>query len=308
MLASAKLYRFDAALDGRPMRVAGIGAVFTAPAHRGRGARASSSSGCSSARPAKARRLALLFSKIGPDYYARLGFEPIATPDRQLRVIEATRRGAPMTMVRGGDDRDLKDIVAMGAPAPSATGFISSAIATSCSSRSRGSGCSPASAPAGVRDVHFFIAEEGASAVAYVVITVARSVDARGVGDRDPAGARVGAMLQALIAREPAEPRPAIIAGSRRIPAAANHDRRRAAVDGRHDDARAGRSFRTPGSGRRALLARRHVLQPLELHHGCSDDEFSFSSIDFVSASESEKRVAFVRMRSRNSGSKTRLD
>src|SRR4051794_34489535 len=38
VLASAKLYRFDASLDGRPIQVAGIGAVFTSVASRGRGA------------------------------------------------------------------------------------------------------------------------------------------------------------------------------------------------------------------------------------------------------------------------------
>src|SRR5438874_1426070 len=38
VLASAKLYRFAAVLDGRPIEMAGIGAVFTPPASRGRGA------------------------------------------------------------------------------------------------------------------------------------------------------------------------------------------------------------------------------------------------------------------------------
>src|ERR1051326_7240696 len=62
-----------------------------------------------------------------------------------------------------------------------------------------------------MRDVQFFVAEGGASGVAYVVF-VARSgewwIDQ--LGDRDPTGARVGAILQALIARDPAEKRPAI--------------------------------------------------------------------------------------------------
>src|SRR5258708_37148366 len=38
VLASGKLYTFDATLDGRTVRVAGLGAIFTEPAHRGRGA------------------------------------------------------------------------------------------------------------------------------------------------------------------------------------------------------------------------------------------------------------------------------
>src|SRR5438128_12005144 len=38
VLASGKLYLFDATLDGRHVRVAGLGAIFTQPPHRGRGA------------------------------------------------------------------------------------------------------------------------------------------------------------------------------------------------------------------------------------------------------------------------------
>src|SRR5262245_43751138 len=38
VLASAKIYHLPAVLDGRAIRIAGIGAVFTQPAHRRRGA------------------------------------------------------------------------------------------------------------------------------------------------------------------------------------------------------------------------------------------------------------------------------
>jgi hypothetical protein len=59
--------------------------------------------------------------------------------------------------------------------------------------------------------VQFFIAEEGASAAAYVVITARDGVwTLEECGDRDPSGARVGAILQVLIARDPAEQRPTI--------------------------------------------------------------------------------------------------
>jgi hypothetical protein len=55
------------------------------------------------------------------------------------------------------------------------------------------------------------VAEEGASAVAYVVISVKGdqwTIDS--CGDRDPAGARLGAILQVLVAREPSRLRPTI--------------------------------------------------------------------------------------------------
>jgi hypothetical protein len=63
----------------------------------------------------------------------------------------------------------------------------------------------------GARAVQFFAAEEGGAACAYVVVRVRGSewtLDE--AGDRDPSGARVGAILQVLIARDPAERRPSI--------------------------------------------------------------------------------------------------
>ena len=66
-------------------------------------------------------------------------------------------------------------------------------------------------APPGFSQVEFYVAEEGASAVAYMIL----SVSAHGwtldeAGDRDPSGARLGAMFQVLLAREPAERLPVI--------------------------------------------------------------------------------------------------
>jgi predicted N-acetyltransferase YhbS len=217
--ASAKLYTFSATLDGRAVRVAGIGAVFTPPSHRRRGA----------ARELLERLLehvsmdrahgadvALLFSEIGPEYYARLGFIPIATSEQRIRVIESTRHGAPATWVRAGDDRDVPVLVALGATRAAPFRFhlnrdrdlIHYAIAKKRLLAGLG--------PAGARELQFFVAEEGTSAVAYVVISVTGRTGAEAVwtidecGDRDPAGARVGAILQVLIARDPAEQRPVI--------------------------------------------------------------------------------------------------
>ena len=213
VLASAKLYRFDAVLDERPIQVAGIGAVFTSPACRGRGAARELLERLLERAATEGDDLALLFSEIGPDYYARLGFTAIATTDRRLRVTESTRYGAPMTMVRGGDDRDLKDIVAMGLTRAEPYRFhfsrdrdlVHFAIARKRLLAGLG--------PAGARIVDFFIAEEGASAVSYLVISVQGNAwTIEEIGDRDPSGARAGAMLQALIAREPAEKRPSITA------------------------------------------------------------------------------------------------
>ena len=176
-----------------------------------------------------------------------------------------------MTMVRGGDDRDLSDIVAMGAARAEPFRFhldrdrdlVQFAIARKRLLAGLG-------AP-GARALHFFIAEEGASAVAYVVISVQGSAwTIEEAGDRDPTGARVGAILQALIAREPAEQRPSIRAlAAARLPAAAGHHRRRETVSGRDDDPSAERSTARRIAARakgRLLLARRPFLTFIGKH------------------------------------------
>jgi len=211
LLASAKLYTFDASLDGRGVRVAGLGAIFTQPTHRGRGAARELVERLLEHASARGAELALLFSEIGAGYYARLGFTPIATGTATLRVIEDARRGAPATMVRGGEERDLADVAAMGRSRASAYRFhldrdrelIQFAIAK----KRLLAGLAPPAA----RELMFFIAEEGASAAAYVVVSVkGREWSLEECGDRDPAGARVGAILQVLVARNPAEIRPTI--------------------------------------------------------------------------------------------------
>src|SRR5688572_26671220 len=59
------------------------------------------------------------------------------------------------------------------------------------------------SAP-GTRQLEFFVAEEGVMAVAYVVLSQNQyGWTLEEAGDRDPAGARLGAMFQVLLAREP---------------------------------------------------------------------------------------------------------
>jgi GNAT superfamily N-acetyltransferase len=211
VLASAKEYVFDAMLDGRPIRVLGLGAVFTQPRQRGHGHARTLITQLLERAAADRFDLVLLISEIGPEYYARLGFTAIPMFDLDLQVIEDVRRGAPATLVRAGEERDLADLASI--DAARAAGYCfhltrdSDLIQYAISKKRLLAGLS---AP-GSREVQFFIAEEGASAVAYVVLTVHGSEwTIQEAGDRDPAGARLGAILQALIARDPAAPRPAI--------------------------------------------------------------------------------------------------
>ena len=203
VLASAKRYLFDARLDGVPARVLGIGAVFTPLELRGRGAArqlieemiaAAAGDGCSHA---------LLFSEIGPGYYEKLGF--VVVPRRQYALTTTGKPGAPATFVRSGEAADLPAVAELTAQYAAGAGFalerspdlIQFAIARRRLLAGLG--------PAGLRHAEFFVAEEGYRAAAYVVVTRGPEGSIlQECGDRDPAGARVGALLQVLAAREPA--------------------------------------------------------------------------------------------------------
>jgi predicted N-acetyltransferase YhbS len=224
VLASAKEYALRGVLDGHPVRILGIGAVFTQPAHRGRG-HAGDLLERLIARAADAGAgLALLFSEIGSSYYERFGFTTVPTFDLDLEVARSERHGAPATMVRAGDDRDLDGIVAMNriraAPFRFHLERDRDAVAYAITRKRLLAGFGPANA----REAQFVVAEEGTTGVAYVVVSVRRAASGpfhgapaapdiwtvEECGDRDPAGARVGAILQVLLAREPAERRPII--------------------------------------------------------------------------------------------------
>ena len=116
-----------------------------------------------------------------------------------------------MTMVRGGEERDLAAIAAMGRVRAEPfrfhldrdVDFVQYVI----TSKRLLAGLGVANA----RQMHFFIAEEGITAAAYVILSVVGACwTLEECGDRDVSGARVGALLQALIAREPMERRPTI--------------------------------------------------------------------------------------------------
>ncbi len=153
--------------------------------------------------------MASLFSEIGADFYERLGFRSV--PLDEVTVTVKRKDGAPAMLVRAGEERDLANISAMHAterPASALRFAVSPSLIAYALSKKRllaGLG------PPGLRQLEFFVAEEGASAVAYVVLSVnANGWTLEEAGDRDPAGARLGAMLQVLVAREPSHRTPLI--------------------------------------------------------------------------------------------------
>jgi hypothetical protein len=211
LAASAVQYDLAGVCDGRAVRICGIGALCTESSHRGLGHAQALVEMLLEGATRDGAGLALLFSTIGGEARALNGFDTIPLTDAALDVAVPPRSGAPMTLVRGGEERDLAAVEAMGRVRANAFAFHldrdADFIQFAITSKRLRAGLGAAAA----RQLHFFIAEEGITAAAYVVVSIAGSAwTLEECGDRDPSGARVGALLQALIAREPVERRPAI--------------------------------------------------------------------------------------------------
>ena len=209
LLSTAKRYRFDASLDGRAIRMCGVGAVFTPAALRGRGHATVLLEQLLDRERRDGVELAALFSEIGPTFYQRLGFTPVPLDEMTVGVVR--KGGAPATLVRAGEERDLPAIAAMHDTRSTGVRFSlrrdPSQIQFALARKRLLAGLGPS----GLRQVEFFVVEEGASAVAYAVLsTNANGWTLEEAGDRDPAGARLGALLQVLVAREPSHRTPLI--------------------------------------------------------------------------------------------------
>jgi GNAT superfamily N-acetyltransferase len=209
VLSSAKRYDLSARIEGRIRRVLGIGAVFTPPARRGRGGASQLLEAILETAVAEGYEYALLFSEIDPAFYQRLDFVPIPIVESRLEV--ARKGGTPAVLVRAGDDRDIPAVAEMSARRAAGARFALDRsedwIRYGIAKRRLLSGLGPP----GLREVEFLVTEEGHQAVAFIVSTVA---DGRwfieDAGDRDPSGARLGAMLQVMLARTPHLPPPEI--------------------------------------------------------------------------------------------------
>jgi len=206
LLASAKRYDFDALIDGRPAAVVGIGAVFTPVERRGRGYAATLLDAMCDDAVARGCSHALLFSEIGAPFYERHGF--VVMPDDEITIeVEPKRGGAPAMLVRSGERADLDHIAEISMVYARGAGF---ALDRSASMNEYGIARRRLLAglgPSGMRRLEFFVTEEGNRAVAFVVLAYGKhGVVLEDCGDRDPSGARVGAMLQVLSARTPADP------------------------------------------------------------------------------------------------------
>jgi predicted N-acetyltransferase YhbS len=211
-VASLKRYRHPVRVDGRDGWMCGIGAVLTVPVHRGKGHASRLVQHVIDQSRQEGALLAGLFSEIGATFYERLGFSPVALDEVTVRVTR--RKGAPMTLVRFGDDRDLPAIAALHAVRSADARFAlrrdTPLVHYALAKKRLFAGLSTP----GTRQLEFFVAEEGVSAVAYVVLSQNQNGwTLEEAGDRDPAGARLGAMFEVLLAREPSLGDPIIPAG-----------------------------------------------------------------------------------------------
>lgn len=209
LLATAKRYRFDVQLDGRTGWMCGLGAVFTPPERRGQGHAHALIERLLAEATRDGALLAALFSEIGTSFYERGGFRTV--PMDEVTVSVRRKDGSPAMLVRAGDERDLPALARLHETRAAGVRFSlkrDAALLRFVLAKKRT--FAGLSAP-GERQLEFFVAEEGASAVAYVILSINRhGWTLEEAGDRDPAGARLGGMLQVLLAREPTRPAPII--------------------------------------------------------------------------------------------------
>lgn len=201
--SSAKRYDLSARIAGRIRRVLGIGAVFTSPERRGRGGARRLLVAMLDDALAEGYEFALLFSEINPRLYESLDFVPVPLIESRLRVARKGG-GSPAVLIRAGDERDIPAMAELSArrsaSARLALDRSEDFIRFGLTKRRLLSGLGPP----GLREVEFLVTEEAHTAVAYIITTVHEGKwFIEDAGDRDPAGARLGAMLQAMLARTP---------------------------------------------------------------------------------------------------------
>src|SRR6185436_6826741 len=169
VLASAKRYRHDVRVGDRNGWMCGIGAVFTPEPHRGRGHASTLVERMLEDASREGALVAGLFSEIGTDFYERLGFSRVPMDEVTVHVTRA--KGSPATLVRAGVDRDYPSICALHETRSRDAMFAMrrdpDALHYAITKKRLFAGLSAT----GSRQVEFFVAEEGATAVAYVVLS-----------------------------------------------------------------------------------------------------------------------------------------
>ena len=196
-LATAKRYDLRGRLDGRDVAFVGIGAVFTPEPLRRRGHAAELLRRIREQAQGEGVDFAILFSEIGERYYRGLGFG--ALPITQLSLGIDPADGPPAIPIRAGGDTDIPAICEMNGLQAVGSRFCLVRDAAYVAFTLAKKRLLAASGRPGHRRVEFFVVEEGGRPAAYLVLlAVGDYWMIAECGDRDPSGARVGAMLQSL--------------------------------------------------------------------------------------------------------------
>ena len=208
VLSSAKRYDLSLWLKGRRVSALGVGAVFTPESQRGHGHAPAIIKALEDQARGDGAEVSLLFSEIGPDYYARLGYTQIPLQTVEVEVDE--KDGAPAMLVRAGEDsrcrrrrRDARSACAR-LPPRAAAGRGAGALfrlqeahVRRPAARARAGRSSTSSS------------EEGHQAVAFLLIQVTRGVEraARHVEHRGVRRSRPVRRAHRRDAASPARPR-----------------------------------------------------------------------------------------------------
>jgi len=211
LLASATRYLFSGILDGARIRVCALGNLTSSTDANSPFVAAFVEDVIEDATIRHSADVALLFCGGSARWHSEAGYQNITPPDVELAFPPTPRAGAPMVSLRVGEHRDLPAIIAMGQSRSIPfrfhldrdVDFVTHGIVRERLLAGLG--------PAGMQEFQFFVTEEGTVAAAYVVMRVRGDAwTLLECGDRDPSGARVGAIIQALIARDPTKSSPAI--------------------------------------------------------------------------------------------------
>lgn len=207
-VSTAKRYDLRVRAGDGEVPAIGIGALFTRPDARRRGAAAGLLRALMEQAEAEGARVALLFSEIGTRYYERFGFRTVPVTQTVLELKAGPTVAPPAIPLRSGEAADLPAIAEMNALQASGFPFTLARSPDYIAFAVAKKRLLAASGAPGRRQVGFFVVEEGGRAAAYaVVLAVGDYWMITECGDRDPTGARVGALFEAMLARRDEQPR-----------------------------------------------------------------------------------------------------
>ena len=104
LTAAMKSYDLQGTCAGRPLRLLGVGAVYTPPELRRRGHAAAMLRAAMDAAKAQGANAAVLFSDIGVQYYERLGFWPLESRECAVDDVDLPRPAGGVRAAVAGDE------------------------------------------------------------------------------------------------------------------------------------------------------------------------------------------------------------